>query len=642
MPAGLVEYSPELKALTEHVLAKFQSAEQRHRSYRDQWSHYYSLYRSYSGLRDAHRSGSPRDRDEILHDGKREWGAELFIPYTFATVETILPRALSNRPRMLVLPRNRASERNVENMKGLIDSQQEQIRYELKLQDTAKSGFIYGLGVQKTLWRTEKRKIRVNVEGTAPGAELGNGARAPEWTTEEQERVLFDDPDVEDVDIFDFFWDPFGHSMDTCRWAIHRTWRPTEYVRDRLESGVWNNPAMLDPARVEDMGSAAKHGEVIHDRMQAAGHSDFQSRDGQLHEVWEFHDREQVVTLLDRECPVSVMENPAWHGELPFHAYRPQTSGIKELLGIGEVEPIEHLQLEMNTLRSQRRDNATLKLQQVFAYADGLVPPEDLQFFPGAAIPVVGDPRDLLFPINVGDIPNSGYQEEANLQADIERTTGISDAQTGTGDAGQTATGVQLVQAAANVRIQMKTRRIEVELVQPEAHQFVLLNQQQIIDREQRVPAPPTPQDPGRRWAWVTLTPGELAGEFDIVPEGGSTAPENIPQMRADGQALMNNLRDNPLIDQRRLFEEFLRMHGVKAPEGWLQPDQRVPPVLLDILVQRGLIQKDALVQAYDEAVATEEQQRTASPNRAPNVQGPPGQQEPEAATSDRPTRSES
>jgi hypothetical protein len=53
---------------------------------------------------------------------------------------------------MLVLPRDEDAERNVENMKYLIDHQQQQIQYDLKLEETAKSGFIYGLGVQKLYW----------------------------------------------------------------------------------------------------------------------------------------------------------------------------------------------------------------------------------------------------------------------------------------------------------------------------------------------------------------------------------------------------------------------------------------------------------------------------------------------------------
>jgi hypothetical protein len=53
----------------------------------------------------------------------------------------------------------------VQNMRYLIDSQQERIKYELVLQDIAKDGLIPGLGVQKVLWRTDKRQRKMLARG---------------------------------------------------------------------------------------------------------------------------------------------------------------------------------------------------------------------------------------------------------------------------------------------------------------------------------------------------------------------------------------------------------------------------------------------------------------------------------------------
>jgi hypothetical protein len=121
------------------------------------------------------------------------------------------------------------------------------------------------------------------------------------------------------------------------------------------------------------------------------------------------------------QIPVVMGMNPARHKQMPFSVFRPATAGIKQLPGIGVIQPIQQLR-EMSTLRSQRRDNAALKLAQVFAYSDGAIDVGDLQFFPGAAIPVHGEPRDFLYPVQVGDIPNSSYNEEDRIVQDIERT----------------------------------------------------------------------------------------------------------------------------------------------------------------------------------------------------------------------------
>jgi hypothetical protein len=73
--------------------------------------------------------------------------------------------------------------------------------------------------------------------------------------------------------------------------------------------------------------------------------------------VWEWHDGHRVCTVLDREILVQEAENPCV-GHIPFQVYRP-TKVPKQMVGIGEVEPMEHLQRELDTLRSQRRDAAT-------------------------------------------------------------------------------------------------------------------------------------------------------------------------------------------------------------------------------------------------------------------------------------------
>jgi hypothetical protein len=595
--ASLLTLTDEEQALKERVNADYSVMEERHKSHRPEWERYYGLYRSYREFADTYSSATPPGRDDVLRDAQDTWGAELFIPYVFSTIETILPRMLSNRPRMLVLPRQKDSEENAPKMRDLIDSQQERIGYELKLQKTAKSGLIYGLGVQKVFWRLEERQRKGLVVG-------------PQGPMEGMVAAGTDDPDVENIDIFDFFWDPYASEIPKCRFVLHRTWRDHRYVMDRIKSGQWRE---LTEEDVRSLGPSAKYDEVMDSRMKSAGHRDWRSRGNQMHEVWEYWDQRDgiVVTMLDREIPVQSGEHPYWHGELPFVVYRPTDSGIEQLPGIGEVDPIEDLQREMNTLRRQRRDNAALKLAQVFAYAEGFVEPEDLVFFPGAAIETRGEPRDLLFPINVGDIPNSGYQEEANLTADIERTTGISDPVSGAGDASQTATGVQLVQAAANVRIQLKTRRLEAETAKPACRMFGSMNQQRILkagEMQVRTPGPPQPGQAERRWNWLVLTPRDLMGEFDYEPEGGSTAPENVPQMRQDANQFMQLFRGNPNVDQRMVLEHSLTLFGVKQPAQWFVPNP-VPQNLPEVLVQMGA-PPDKVQEAIEQARELEQQQQ--------------------------------
>jgi hypothetical protein len=120
------------------------------------------------------RSG-PSDRDGLLYDAKRQWGAHLHIPLSYRTIEEMVPAAIAHRPRMLYLPRHEQWEHNVQNMRLLIDSQQENINIDLPFQAVMRSGRIFGLGIGKTWWRKEYEPAR-----EVQAADVPAGAVLPE------------------------------------------------------------------------------------------------------------------------------------------------------------------------------------------------------------------------------------------------------------------------------------------------------------------------------------------------------------------------------------------------------------------------------------------------------------------------------
>ncbi len=570
--------SPEDKALLEGIIRLLAIWEPYHKRWVRRANHFYSLYRNYQNWRHTlEQSTTPRGMDEIRRDGESEFGPELFIPMCFSTVETIVPAMLASPPDFdNIRPRTQASEANVENVKALIEAQHENINYELVLQTIAKDGLIYGTGVQKTYWKRDFRNSTQNMPASGPGMGV---------VPVQLQRQVFDDPDAIAVDPKDFIVDPFSAAIADSDGAFHRTWRSNKYCERMIASQQWRNltgqnlGALADSSKYSEMQAERERAvpEPARDNRNAAGKQP-------VHEILEYHDGDQIITILDRKVVVASGPNPNWHGELPFQVFRP-TEIPHEIRGIGEIEPIEKLQEELNTLRTERRYNAALVLQRVFAYHEGLVEKEDIAFGPGNAIGVNGDPRELLFPIQVGDIPNSGYEEEDRITGDIDRTSGISDTVSGAGlTSSDTATGVQLVQSAASKRIENKTRRLELEVINPGAQQFLLLDQQRVLsDRDVRIPSPPHPDEPDRRWTWMTLGPLDLLGEFDVRCSDRSTQPENIPQNRSDAQMAMTLFGQNPAVDSHKVAEWSARKMGVQHPETWLAaPEANVPPQVLD------------------------------------------------------------
>ena len=558
------------RELLEDVLSRLSEAEAPHRAACQRWEHFYRLYRSYTQFkRERMRVRTRRDADDLNEAAQREFGDLMFVPMAFAIVETTLPRMLAQNPGMVLRPRAPKFEDGIEPLKVLTQVQQERIAYPLVLQDVGKDGLIYGLGVEKTWWekKTQQRTI------------LERGIKAP-WVEGKRE-VVSEGPQAIARDPFDFLWDPIADAVENMRYAFDRSWRDDRYIKEKIEKGEWKLPRGVKLDELLSEGTS-KRDEVWSGRLGVTSTPSPQSEQkGRLHEILEFHDGARVVTIVDRACPVQSDKNPFWHGQLPFHVYRP-TRVTHEMVGIGEIEAIEDLQDELNELRTSRRDNARLVLQRPLAYWDGMVDPNVLEFAPGKLLPLEGDPRELLFPIPLQDLPGSAYQESAELKQDVQYVSGIDDATAGAGSEQQTATGTQLVQAAANVRIQNKVLRLEHEVIRGTARQWVALFQQHITEPVD-VAGPPVPGEEDRDFSWYRVGPEEIEGEFEVEIVGGSTQPDNPVQKRDDAQRMMMMFGQNPQVDQRKLVEHALKLSDVPNPAAWLAPQEpQVPMVALE------------------------------------------------------------
>jgi hypothetical protein len=602
------------------------------RELREKFEKYFRQYRSFRTWRSAWLAASPPDRDTGLRDAKDSWGAQLHIPLSYRTIETLVPAAIAQRPRMLYLPRRQLWAKNVPNVRVLIDYQQDQIDIDLPFQAVMRSGRINGLGVGKTIWRTEWGTRRRAKQSTFGGV-LDKFGYKPSYVPGPRERVkVFDDPDFEDVDVFDFMWDPYGHDMRSCGWTIHRTWRSLEYCLAMMRSGVWDTPSvrlLMADGREEEhlraMGSRSKYDEVWQACMEAGGftQTNFTDRGEQIHEVWEWHDGEQVYAALDRQILVVNGENPIC-GLQPFGVYRP-TPLQKQMVGIGDLEPLEHLQRANDTTISQAVDAVTMTLAAGYAYDSSAVDEEDLVWRPNAAIEVRNArPSDAIFPLPRPEIPSSAFRHMEMIRQDIDAVGGITEALSPQpGGAASTATEAFLVQAALSRRVQLASRRFEIEIVRRAARQFLYLDQRMILEnREMVLPeGGMTLEQASESGAWqkFNVGPAGLMGDFEIRPEGGSMAARNIPQDRADAQAFFGLAAQNPHVDGRRATLRALELMGVDDPVGWLKAtDEPIPPMVLQILEQMGVDPN-----AISFAVQTAQQQDP----RFPEEQGPNAQQ---------------
>lgn len=617
--------SADRQADLDLALKCYSAAEPRHTHHRKRWEHFYRLFRSYKDTKRqyADARGSQRDVDEVLRSATAGFGADLFIPYVFSTIETIVPRMLSNNPTLLLEPADPKSEDNTEGMKLILTRQQARTGFALTAQDIVKDGCIYGLGVAKT------HKVRETV--SAPVLERASvPAAGKEWVVgDSREKVLYEGPRVDVLDPFDFLWDPDASNIETAEFVIHRTWRTEDYVRKMLKGkdSPWSLPKGWTIEDVLSGGSRSKKDEIWAER-SAAGGIDMAGgkKEREIHEVWEVHSHSgaHVTTVLDRHCPVQSGDNPYWHRQKPFQIYRP-TRVPHEFVGIGEAEAMEDLAEEMNELRTGRRNNAALAMQRPIAYMDGMLTPSQISFAPGMMWPVDGDPNQVMNMIQVPDIPFSSYREEDNLKADIERVSGIDDSSSGVGGAEQTATGTQLVQAAANVRIVNKAKLFEKETAKRCCEQMLSINQQFIIE-EQVISGPPKPDEAHREFSWYKVGPAELAGTWAIEPDAGSMSPQNEATKRQEGVVFMQTF--GPLqgvTDPMAVAKYALTEWGVRNPERFLVP--KIPPIPPEVLEMVGetLIAEGRVAPDEFAALVMEAEQQVAAAAQAAEQTGPGG-----------------
>lgn len=594
----------------------------------------YAEYRTFSRQRfDWVQANDRNDRDGVIYNARATWGANIHVPVAFNMIETMTPLAVAQRPRMLFIPRDPESDGNAGNVRLMVDAQQQHIDFDLSLISVAKNGFIYGLGAGKTFWRQEfttERRMKPTIRswlGFTDEYTLGRPTR----------KLVFDDPDFQSVDPYDLLWDEYGGDVRSCKWMGHRQWLGLDACLDRIARGVWNTPAAkrLDEEALRGIGSQTRYSQVWANRMQASGFGTFQTnatvglaggeRGEQIHELVEFHTRERVLMLLDREVVVTDDESPC-PGDLPFQVFRP-TPLDKQMVGVSEIEPIQHLARELDILRSQRRDAVTLALCGGYAFDSSMVDEEDLMFGPAAAIEVRGDPRAALMPLTVKEPPGSSFQEEQSVKGDIQQVSGLADALAGQANSGvgaSTATEAQLVAATVTRRVEAKSRRLEAEVCRSAARQFLRLDQRNIQrPKPQREMLPADPENPNaQRWRWFKLGPGELMGEFDVIPEGGIEA-RNVPEEMQRAAALMQSFNGNPHVDQRRLLLEVLRLMQIDRPEAFLAPAATpVPPAVLDVLARMG-VSKDAIDFAIGQAQQADPQLPSPQDQQSPNEPQP-------------------
>lgn len=574
------------KNLVQLVLDRYETARAARQAWEEMWLRCYQLYRGYR------EDLPPEEADR----------ANLHIPKVFAHIESIAPRVvaaqLSTRPWVAVHPREPGDEQRAKVTEELIEYQFDRQDLFSKYVSMTKEALMYGTSVGKLTWRyeTEQRRIRRQEPIIVGGIDLtALFGLAPRWVEDDAELVVWDDPWLEHIDLFDFFPDPDGRSISEMRYVIHRSFTSVE---DMEASGLYEH---LDVVRktlgdMQDRPSDLRRSAIGRGGGPSAADS---TRPVELLEMWE---DDRVVVIANRSVVVRDEPNPFWHGKKPFIAIK-DTPLPHEFWGLGTIEPIRYLQEEVNARRNQRMDNVTLALQRMFVVARNAgVDPDDLVWRPGGVVWVdsFDDVNKMIQPITVPEVTSSSYQEEGLIDKDMEDATGASEFARGMMPTrSATATEIQQLSMATSSRVDLKVRMMAHQGLRAIAQHFILLNQQ-FMEQERFV------RITGRSgYEWVRVGPEDIIGEFDLIPAAANVETfANKHQKRADLQEFMSIAGSIPAIAERinweymleRLAElydfpntdELMAPMQPEAPMGGLPAEAAAAPPLEQLLLGGG------------------------------------------------------
>jgi hypothetical protein len=359
-----------------------------------------------------------------------------------------------------------------------------------------------------------------------------------------------DSPLPQVVDIFDFFIDPRATSIKGAKYVIHRTLRDMDYLRDKQAMGIYKNVDLIQSFGRIDYSKSERLANIG----LSDPETDKKSKDVEVLEYWTDN---EIIAIANRQTVIRREKNPYNCGK-PF-VYIVDQKVPHEFYGVGEIESIEGLQDELNGWRNHRMDSKTITMNPMWWVPPGM----DLDDFiaePGAVFSGPQSPKAI--ETNFDKL--SDYREEEIIKGDIQTTTGVSDYSRGVenapGISNETATGISLIQEAANMRFRMKIMLLE-EMGIKELGLMMLKLDQQFIKEPMVIRLL---GESGREWK--AITPEDIKGEYDIVVETGSTQPMNeLMRRKRAGELLTLFANDPDLTEEGRIYlkKQLIESYGV-------------------------------------------------------------------------------
>jgi hypothetical protein len=503
-----------------------------------------------------------------------------------ATVDVIVPSVSVNHPKITITPTNEQNLLGSAITEQVANYQWRHWNFKKPCSTAIKDSLIMGIGWAKIGWRYREGEQPMTAEEIAQEqaqleAQLNlqaaqDPAMAADLPTPEDIQatmattktvVLEDRPFVERVSPFDVYVDPNATSMDDVAWIAQRIVRPLEEAKkDERYAPSARSKLQADGVFLADKAKSDLNAKDPHRGM-----------DVELTTIWEFYDvRKNWLCVFGQDCDeflVAPEPMPYAFGQ-PFEPLMNYTVPDK-FYPMGELEPIEPLQQELDKVRSQMME-ARKKFGRKYIFRESSFGPEGLSALQSDAdnvmVAVIEDQTPLdqvIQPVPQGQLDPQAYQYSDIIEMDMDRVTGINEYMRGSmPENTRTATEASIIQDAANARAAAKLAEVE-DFISRIARKLIMLNQQFLEgDQVMRIAGP------NGAMAWVQYTRDDIQGEYDYEVEAGSTQPKNDTARAQQAVAAFSTFAPlmGTVIDPVGFTAWAMREMGIKQPEQFLNP----------------------------------------------------------------------
>lgn len=434
---------------------------------------------------------------------KEEWQSTTFIPASPKVAEVIASNmhsaTLSPENPVEYQPRRPEFEQPVRDANDLISVDCDRSDFKVHWTDVLRTLCVIGTGVGKIEYKKETATVTVKERvKTIPGMEMMRRMLGfppgPTETTTTKQMLVKDYASTRNVDPYNCYPEPGSIEIDKDHWFIEEgkicNYKLLELEQD-TESPLRNiTPDLLsnNPGRVDSDSDKQEKDAALDEPVKISAYLD-PDQEHVLDEYWgpapiwmiqpELYGKEEAkykmvnawFWLIDGTHVVRSVVTPFRDAEPPY------VKGVYirvpgQFWGIGPLELMLGLQVELNELRNTRMDNVNIMLNKVMAVIKSAIASGEysrLVSGPGAIwlFDNIDDIRKALLPIDFPDVTQDSWRSSGEVYNEIQEVTAANKATVGVGGGadqagGDTFRGQLLNKQTSSERFIMYARILEI------------------------------------------------------------------------------------------------------------------------------------------------------------------------------------